>query len=100
MICLIVSRAWFIRCFKDSDLQVTYLRIPATNDNLPVHEEKNRGVYVKGLLEVYVSSVEEIYEVLRRGGQARIVSCTSMYSNYCYVSSCLCLCWANGMARL
>ncbi|KAK8105427.1 hypothetical protein PG999_008786 [Apiospora kogelbergensis] len=25
------------------------------NDNLPVHEEKNRGVYVKGLLEIYVS---------------------------------------------
>ncbi|CAG8793606.1 18730_t:CDS:2, partial [Acaulospora morrowiae] len=32
------------------------------NDNLPIHEEKNRGVYVKGLLEVYVSSVQEVYE--------------------------------------
>src|SRR6195952_5954095 len=31
------------------------------NDNLPVHEEKNRGVYVKGLLEVYVTSVDEGY---------------------------------------
>lgn len=48
------------------------------NDNLPVHEEKSRGVYVKGLLEVYVSSVQEVYEVLRRGGQARAVAATNM----------------------
>ncbi|KAF1997339.1 kinesin-domain-containing protein [Amniculicola lignicola CBS 123094] len=48
------------------------------NDNLPVHEEKNRGVYVKGLLEVYVSSVMEVYEVMRRGGNARAVAATNM----------------------
>jgi len=48
------------------------------NDNLPVHEEKNRGVYVKGLLEVYVASDDEVYEVLRRGGTARAVSATNM----------------------
>ncbi|CAI6327206.1 unnamed protein product [Periconia digitata] len=48
------------------------------NDNLPVHEEKNKGVYVKGLLEVYVASVEEVYEVMRRGGSARAVSATNM----------------------
>ena len=48
------------------------------NDNLPVHEEKNRGVYVKGLLEIYVSSVQEVYEVMRRGGLARVVAATNM----------------------
>ena len=48
------------------------------NDNLPIHEEKNRGVYVKGLLEVYVSSVEEVYEVMKRGGSARAVAATNM----------------------
>jgi kinesin family protein 5 len=48
------------------------------NDNLPVHEEKNRGVYVKGLLEVYVASDDEVYEVLRRGGSSRAVSATNM----------------------
>ncbi|EPS33096.1 hypothetical protein PDE_08058 [Penicillium oxalicum 114-2] len=48
------------------------------NDNLPVHEEKSRGVYVKGLLEVYVSSVQEVYEVMRRGGNARAVAATNM----------------------
>jgi len=48
------------------------------NDNLPIHEEKNRGVYVKGLLEVYVSSVQEVYEVMKRGGNSRIVAYTNM----------------------
>jgi kinesin family protein 5 len=48
------------------------------NDNLPVHEEKNRGVYVKGLLEIYVSSVQEVYEVMRRGGSSRSVASTNM----------------------
>ena len=48
------------------------------NDNLPVHEEKSKGVYVKGLLEVYVSSVEEVLEVMRRGGAARAVAATNM----------------------
>ncbi len=48
------------------------------NDNLPVHEEKNRGVYVKGLMEIYVTSVQEVYEVMRRGGAARSVASTNM----------------------
>jgi len=48
------------------------------NDNLPIHEEKSRGVYVKGLLEIYVSSVQEVYEVMRRGGMARAVAATNM----------------------
>jgi len=49
----------------------------AHNDNLPIHEDKSRGVYVKDLLEVYVSSIPEVYEVMRRGGQARVVASTS-----------------------
>ena len=48
------------------------------NDNLPVHEEKSRGVYVKGLLEIYVSSVQEVYEVMKRGGAARATAATNM----------------------
>ncbi|RUS19784.1 kinesin heavy chain [Endogone sp. FLAS-F59071] len=48
------------------------------NDNLPIHEDKTHGVYVKGLCEVYVSSVQEINEVMRRGGAARIVAYTNM----------------------
>ena len=48
------------------------------HDNLPVHEEKSRGVYVKGLLEIYVSSVGEVYEVMRRGDLARATAATNM----------------------
>ncbi|ORX97653.1 kinesin heavy chain [Basidiobolus meristosporus CBS 931.73] len=48
------------------------------NDNLPIHEEKNRGIYVKDLCEVYVSDLNEVYEVMNRGGSARVVSFTNM----------------------
>lgn len=48
------------------------------NDNLPVHEDKQKGVYVKGLYEFYVGSVGEVYQVLERGGQARAVAATNM----------------------
>ncbi|KAI7872873.1 kinesin heavy chain [Spinellus fusiger] len=47
-------------------------------DNLPIHEDKTKGVYVKGLLEVYVGSIEEVYEVMRRGGDNRVVAYTNM----------------------
>ncbi|EIN07543.1 kinesin [Punctularia strigosozonata HHB-11173 SS5] len=48
------------------------------NDNLQVHEEKSKGVYVKNLSDYYVSSAREVYEIMRQGGQARIVSATNM----------------------
>lgn len=49
----------------------------AQNDNLQVHEEKSKGVYVKGLSDYYVSSAREVYEIMRQGGSARVVSSTS-----------------------
>jgi kinesin family protein 5 len=49
-----------------------------TNDNLPIHEDKARGVYVKGLGEFYVAGVDEVYEVLDRGGAARMTAATNM----------------------
>ncbi|GAA5851767.1 hypothetical protein JCM8547_001202 [Rhodosporidiobolus lusitaniae] len=48
------------------------------NDNLPVHEDKARGVYVKNLSEFYVSNSAEVYEIMRQGGNARAVSSTNM----------------------
>ncbi|KAI9091869.1 P-loop containing nucleoside triphosphate hydrolase protein [Phlyctochytrium arcticum] len=48
------------------------------NDNLPIHEEKTRGVYVKGLLEVFVGSIEEVYEAMRRGQSSRMTAQTNM----------------------
>nr|OQO22120.1 hypothetical protein B0A51_10784 [Rachicladosporium sp. CCFEE 5018] len=48
------------------------------NDNLPIHEEKGRGVYVKGLFEIYVGSVEDVYVVLEKGGASRATAATNM----------------------
>ncbi|KAH7341124.1 kinesin heavy chain [Rhizoctonia solani] len=48
------------------------------NDNLQVHEEKNKGVYVKNLSDYYVSNAKEVYEIMRQGGQARAVTATNM----------------------
>ncbi|KAI8899069.1 P-loop containing nucleoside triphosphate hydrolase protein [Globomyces pollinis-pini] len=48
------------------------------NDNLPIHEDKAKGVYVKGILDVFVGSVEEVYEAMRRGQDARVVGTTNM----------------------
>ncbi|BGP48766.1 hypothetical protein JCM10450v2_004642 [Rhodotorula kratochvilovae] len=48
------------------------------NDNLPVHEDKQRGVYVKNLSDFYVSNSAEVYEIMRQGGSARAVSSTNM----------------------
>lgn len=53
----------------------------AQNDNLQVHEEKSKGVYVKNLSDYYVSSAREVYEIMRQGGAARVVSSTSKYDN-------------------
>lgn len=56
----------------------------AQNDNLQVHEEKNKGVYVKGLSDYYVSNAKEVYEIMRQGGNARVVTATSEYHNLCH----------------
>ncbi|CAJ0833902.1 2111_t:CDS:10 [Entrophospora sp. SA101] len=75
--CIIASPPTTEYTVKVSYMEIYMEKIPQ-NDNLPIHEEKNRGVYVKGLLEVYVSSIEEVYEVMKRGGSSRIVAYTNM----------------------
>lgn len=47
-------------------------------DNLPIHQDNQRGVYVKDLAEVYASSMQDVYEVLERGGAARATASTNM----------------------
>lgn len=49
----------------------------AANDNLPIHEDKVKGVYVKGMKEVYVSDRDQVYDVMRIGGDNRVVASTS-----------------------
>ncbi|RIA82439.1 P-loop containing nucleoside triphosphate hydrolase protein, partial [Glomus cerebriforme] len=48
------------------------------NDNLFIHEEKNKGVYVKGLSEVYVNSVQKVYEIMKYGSNSRKIAYTNM----------------------
>jgi kinesin family protein 5 len=50
--------------------------VTAQNDNLSIHEEKNRGVYVKGLTDVYVASEMEVFEVMKAGAKSRVVANT------------------------
>jgi kinesin family protein 5 len=49
-----------------------------------VHEEKSKGVYVKGLSDFYVSNAKEVYEIMRQGGAARVVTATSKVINNLY----------------
>ncbi|KAK2727831.1 hypothetical protein QYM36_008344 [Artemia franciscana] len=46
--------------------------------NLSVHEDKNRCPYVKGATERFVSSPEEVFEVIEEGKSNRHVAVTNM----------------------
>lgn len=46
--------------------------------NLSVHEDKNRVPYVKGATERFVSSPEEVFEVIEEGKSNRHVAVTNM----------------------
>lgn len=50
------------------------------NDNLSIHEDKQRGVYVKNLTDVYVGSEEDVYRVMKAGGASKAVSSTSKFN--------------------
>ncbi|PVU90959.1 hypothetical protein BB559_004360 [Furculomyces boomerangus] len=47
-------------------------------DNLHVHEDKINGVHVKGLMEVFVSSIEEVYNTMTEGSKYRVTAQTNM----------------------
>ena len=58
----------------------------AQNDNLQIHEEKSKGIYVKNLSDFYVSNAREVYEIMRQGGAARVVSSTSTHKSHPFAS--------------
>jgi len=45
--------------------------------NLSVHEDKNRVPYVKGATERFVSSPEDVFEVIEEGKSNRHIAVTS-----------------------
>lgn len=51
--------------------------LDVTKINLSVHEDKNRVPYVKGATERFVSSPEEVFEVIEEGKSNRHVAVTS-----------------------
>lgn len=50
----------------------------AKRNNLHVKEEKGKGIYVSDATEVYVSSPEEMFEVMRAGSKNRSIAATRM----------------------
>ena len=62
----------YLEKFKD-------LLDPSMTD-LKIHEEKTRGVYIEGLSEHYVSSEQDVYELLKMGSENREVAYTKMNS--------------------
>jgi len=48
-----------------------------TKVNLSVHEDKNRVPFVKGATERFVSSPEEVFEVIEEGKSNRHIAVTS-----------------------
>lgn len=47
--------------------------------NLSVHEDKNRVPYVKGATERFVSSPEDVFEVIEEGKSNRHIAVTSEF---------------------
>lgn len=48
--------------------------------NLSVHEDKNRVPFVKGATERFVSSPEEVFEVIEEGKSNRHIAVTSKFN--------------------
>lgn len=57
--------------------------IKASKSNLKVREEKSKGIWVEGATEIYVSSEQDVLDVIRVGGQNRAIAATSM----CFISA-------------
>jgi len=53
--------------------------LPVSKVNLSVHEDKNRVPFVKGATERFVSSPEEVFEVIEEGKSNRHIAVTSKY---------------------
>jgi kinesin family protein 5 len=49
-----------------------------SKDDLKIHEDKNRGVYIADLTEEYISDRSEVYELMRVGSSNREVGYTNM----------------------
>jgi kinesin family member 5 len=56
--------------------------------NLSVHEDKNRVPYVKGATERFVSSPEDVFEVIEEGKSNRHIAVTSKFCLNAHTAHC------------
>jgi kinesin family protein 5 len=49
-----------------------------SKDNLQVHEEKSKGIYVADVTETYVSDEREVYQIMKLGQSNRSIAATNM----------------------
>ena len=49
-----------------------------SKDNLKVHEEKGKGVYIAEVTETYVAEECEVFEVMKLGNKNRAICATNM----------------------
>ena len=49
-----------------------------SKDNLKVHEEKGKGVYVADVTETYVAEEQEVYDIMKLGNKNRAICATNM----------------------
>ena len=47
-------------------------------NNLKVHEDKEKGVYVKDMTESYVGGEDEVFSLLKVGNENRSIGATNM----------------------
>ncbi|CAF5158979.1 unnamed protein product, partial [Rotaria magnacalcarata] len=52
--------------------------LDVSKTNLAVHEDKNRVPYVKGVTERFVSSPDEVFEIMEEGKNNRHIAVTNM----------------------
>jgi kinesin family protein 5 len=61
-----------IYCERVKDL------LEPSKDNLKIHEEKSKGVYIADLTEEYVAEEYEVFEIMKIGTKNRSISATLM----------------------
>lgn len=52
-----------------------------SKNNLNVHEDKQKGIYVDGLTEESIAKAEEVYDIIERGNSNRAIAATNMNAN-------------------
>ena len=68
-------KAWFLRMLRLNWFIFSCLSVSKVN--LSVHEDKNRIPFVKGATERFVTSPEEVFEVIEEGKANRHIAVTS-----------------------